>query len=226
MKALLRSFVVLALVLVTTGTATLAYFTSQVSATGNLITTGTLRLAIDGTGPGTGDSYWVAYDNGSGVTQLNAPFPTVTNMQPGETRDVYVGVRNMGTVPFDYRGWVTGTWGSEALDEQNMIAVTNVRRFGTACVDAQCVDLQGYYTGYGYTHIGPTPFTDFAGPITGYFGFNQSTGDADFTLDPMEAQIFRVSVTLSPLAENDFQGQTFTYALNVEAKQTNAPLWP
>lgn len=226
MKALLRSFVVLALVLVTTGTATLAYFTSEVSATGNLITTGTLRLAIDGTGPDTEDSYEVARDGGAG-TVLGDTFPTVEDMLPGETRDVYVGVRNIGTASFDYRAWVTGTWGNEDLDEQNMIAVTNVRRFGTGCADVQCQDLRAYYTGLGVTHIGPTPFTDFAGPITGYFGFMQGVfGDADFTLDPNEAQIFRVSVTLSPDADNDFQDQTFTYTLNVEAKQTNAPLWP
>jgi predicted ribosomally synthesized peptide with SipW-like signal peptide len=223
MKALLRSFVVLALVLATTGTATLAYFTSNVSATGNLITTGTLRLAVDATGPGTGDSYWVAYDDGSGVTRLNAPFPEVSNMQPGETRDVYVGVRNYGTLPLDYRAYVTGTWGDDDLDVQNVVSVTNVRRFGTACVDPQCVDLQGYYSSNGYTHIGPSPFTDFGGPITGYFGYNQTTGDAAFRLAPMEAQIFRVSVTLDEDAGNDFQGQTFTYTLNVEGKQTTAP---
>src|SRR5258706_4777112 len=116
MKNILRSVVVFGLVAATTVTATLGYFTSNVSATGNLIQTGTLRLALDSTLPGAGNAgYVVAYDNNGTVTQL-ANFPTVTDMAPGLTKSVYVAVRNIGTMPFDYRANITGSWGNPTID--------------------------------------------------------------------------------------------------------------
>lgn len=229
MKALLRSFVVLALVLVTTGTATLAYFTSQVSATGNLITTGTLRLAIDSTLFGGGNSgYVVAYDNGT-TTTPGLPFPEITGMQPGDTRSVYVTVRNIGNLPFDYRANFSGAWDDTSLNS-NVISVSNVRRFptGNCFGNVECQDIYYWLTGIPpFTHTGvDTAFGalgGMAGSGTSFFGHaNGVISDTVNTLLPNQFAIFQVDLTMSTGAGNAYQGQTFRYSMNAQAKQTNA----
>lgn len=234
MKTLLRSVFVLMSVLVLTGVASFAYFSSNVSATGNLIQTGTLRLALDSTAPGGGNAgYVVAYDNNGVVTQL-ANFPTITDMAPGITRSVYVAVRNIGSLPFDYRANVSGNWANATIDTgTNATYLTaTAQRLGTldCTVDAECNDIATWLNGFGYSQEGPTTTVIGLGDAhaTSFFGHPNTVSDGSYTLDngPSllgEYSVFKVDFTLSTAAGNDFQGQTFTWSLNAQAKQTTAP---
>lgn len=228
MKQVLRSMLVLVIVLGATAGSSLAFFTSSVSATNNLITTGTMRLAIDSTSIGGGNSgYVVAYDNGAGVTQLGN-FPTITNMLPGETRSIYTTIRNIGTTPFDYRANITGTWGNVTLDGTGYLTVSQVRRFptGNCFGDVECEDIYYWLTGIPpFTHTGvDTSFGSMGSAVSSsFFGhLDNALSDGVSTLAPNQFAIFKVDFTLNTAADNSFQGQTFTYSMNAQAKQQNA----
>lgn len=230
MKNLLRSALVLTASLSLAVVATLGYFTSNVSATGNLITTGTLRLALDSTLPGSGNAgYVVAYDNNGVMTQL-ANFPAITNVAPGDTRSVYVAVRNIGSLAFDYRANITGTWSNPTLDgsspNDTYLTVTAGRMDQVACTaDPECNDIQGWLTGFGFSIVGSstTPMIADNAHNTAFFGHPNLLSDGSYTLIQNQYSVFKLDFTLSTAAGNDFQGQTFTWALNAQSKQTTAP---
>ncbi|HEX6977603.1 MAG TPA: SipW-dependent-type signal peptide-containing protein [Patescibacteria group bacterium] len=223
MKTLLRAFVVTAVALAALTTATSAYFTANVTAANNQITTGTMTAYLGSWLTPTGDNtgQWVAYADATGNHQIGN-FPAITNVQPGETRSGYVVVANYGSLPFRYQGSASGSWstslGALGLPLVNsLITVPNIHRYaaGNCEADAYCEDIYYWLTNAGYTNIS-AGVGNFAGPVVG--------GDSPtFELNNMQFTIYRVDLTLDVTADNNYQGQTFNYTLNLQTKQVNAP---
>lgn len=117
MKKVLRSLTIVALALTLMVGASSAYFSSSVTAQDNVISTGTLMLAVDtaqnssyvGTW-GAPNAWEVVRQNLDGsVTQSNYFIPW-TNVAPGETNEYFVSVRNAGTIDANIRATATGSW--------------------------------------------------------------------------------------------------------------------
>lgn len=228
MKQVLRSFLTLVVVGAVVVGSTSAYFTSSVSAEDNEIVTGTLRLVLHSAQDG--QAYRVAYDDPTGeYAGLNtAPFPVLSNMTPGVEQYIYVSVSNWGTIPLNYRAMALGNWVDEDLDDSSnnaLMEVTEVRRLrpgSTTCSNsADCAALQGRLTNLNRTQVGgnhtlPGPVWGWFGD--GYHGLSRSLGADEFS-------IYRVGITLSTDAGNEYQGQEYNYLLMVDGKQTNAPHW-
>lgn len=223
MKTLIKSMLMIAVVVAATTRASLAYFTSQVTAADNQLTTGTLRLGVASTAFGGGNSgYWVAYDDGA--TGYDGPnIPTVTNMEPGVERSVYVAVANIGSLSFDYRAYALGAWVTGSGLDANMVSVNDVERYpaNNCLANVECEDIYYWLTGAGYTHVGPA--ATFGTPVTGMFGDMTGFDDLNFTLAPQQFAVYKIDVLLSVLADNQYQGQTYEYDLVTQAKQTVAP---
>lgn len=218
MKTLLRAFVVVGIALVALTGATSAYFTANVSATNNQITTGTMTAYVGTWANPTGDALgqWVAYADKTGNHQLGN-FPAITNVEPGVTKSGYVVVANYGSLPFQYRGTVVGDWVNDALNP-NFITVPNVHRYaaGNCEGDAYCADIYYWLTGAGYTNVSAGANDLIPSPYIG-------EGSADYQLSNLQFTIYRVDLQLSPDAGDEYQGETFNYTLNVNAKQVSAP---
>jgi hypothetical protein len=226
MKTLIKSLLTIAVVAVATVQATGAYFTSTVTAADNQLTTGTLRLGVASTAFGGGNSgYWVAYDDG--VSTVDGPnIPTVTNMEPGVERSVYVAVANIGSLSFDYRAFALGEWTSNTSLDDSYVSVVDVERYpaGNCMANVECEDIYYWLTGAGYTHVGPVWAS--GGPVTGMFGSGTVWSDGNFTLAPQQFAVYKVDVMLSTAADNTYQGQTYEYDLVTQAKQLIAPWTP
>lgn len=238
MKKILRSIVVLGALLVSTTVGTLGYFSASVSATNNLIQTGTLAVNVATTAPGSGNlGYWV---NVGGVQVAN--FPAMTNAAPGVPFYFYVAVANGGTLPFDYRaevapyGGVSNTCPNGWYDTSDVcqpslspavVDVTNVYRFSgepdNCESDPECLDLYTWLTvNNSYNMLGSVVFMNNP---TQPFGHPDTVSNGSYTLPAQnDYSIYRVQVTLDPDATtNAYQNMRFRYTLNVAAKQTNAP---
>ncbi len=239
MKQILRTLAIGSLVITSAVVATVGYFTSNVTAPGNLITTGTLRAAIDSTNTTTnpttilpnGAGYVVAYDL-NGVTTLGTRLPDITGMLPGNTRSVWFSIRNIGTTTFDYRANFSGTWGNPTLDGENAVTVTQIHRYqNDFCASVVgCENIYYWLTnGYGYTNVGNVAdlggLTGAVSPTgTAYFGNAGGATDGVNVLAANQFTLFRVDFKLDELvADNDYQGKTLTYNLNLQTKQTTAP---
>lgn len=235
MKKLLRSLAIGSLVITSAVVATVGYFSSNLTATGNLITTGVLQSAIDSTANTTtsipGGTGYVVVTDYQGTVSPVAPFQTLTNVQPGETRSVWFSIRNVGSIAFDYRAYFSGSWGDNALDTQNMVSATQVHRYpADNCSGiAGCNNIYYWLTGYGNTNVATD--TDFGsiGVVlptpsgTGWFGHPNAVSNGSSTLAPNQFALFRVDFKLDENAGNDFQNKTFTYALHSYTKQLTAP---
>ena len=214
MKTLVKSLLTIVMTVALVGLTTAAYFTANVSATGNTITTGTLKSSVDSENGSTG--YVVAYADAAG-NHLVSPFTAITNWAPGETRDVYLAVRNWGTIPFKYQAAITGSWGNSTLDNQNMVTVSNVKRYASVDCDGAetgCMNIYNWEPLNGATWQTGLAKVEQSGPVTGWYSPATSN-----VVDPNRYSVHKVSVTLNPFAGNDFQEQTFTYTLNLQTTQ-------
>jgi predicted ribosomally synthesized peptide with SipW-like signal peptide len=225
LKKVLKSVLVLSLVLATGVGASRAYFTSTVTAADNQVEAGTLRLAVDATGhtesnydPDSEAGYWVAYDDGT-QTVTNQPFEKLDKMQPGEVQSVYVGVRNFGNLPLDYRFFFDGSWpnGDDRNQGNKNIRVERVHRFATGdCQgDWGCGNLRDYYQDKGYTWASVSRRNEdnlYLGQIY----------EEDASLEEEEFNVYRLDFKMLESAGNEYQGQVFTYDMTTEAKQVNA----
>ena len=125
----------------------------------------------------------------------------VSNWAPGDQSFVNFDVKNVGTLPVNLRGFATGTWGDSGLDSQNMVKVIQVER----------------WDGSNWVNI----LSNSSG-ITGYFYWSPNgTNTALYTVTSGDRAQLRLTVEFDPDAGDDFQNQTFTSSLQVEAKQTN-----
>ncbi|HTK03462.1 MAG TPA: SipW-dependent-type signal peptide-containing protein [Alphaproteobacteria bacterium] len=217
MKNLLRSFVVVAIALTSLAGATNAYFTANVSASNNQITTGTMVAYVGSWLNPTGDAngQWVAYADKTGNHQIGN-FPAITNVEPGVTQSGYVVVANYGSIPFHYQGTASGAWVNPALNPSYMTVPIIHRYAANNCeADAYCEDIYYWLTNAGYTNISAGA-TDFAGPVV---GDPAGPASGNFSLSNMQFTIYRVDLQLSGAADNTYQGETFNYTLNVNASQ-------
>lgn len=131
-----------------------------------------------------------------------------TNWQPGEERLVNFDVKNTGSLPVQLRGFATGAWSDAALDAQNAVKVTKVERWNGSAWEIVAANPSGLTGFFYYSNDG----TD-----TGTFVNVASSSRAQFQL----------TVKLDSTAGNDFQGETFTSALTIQARQTTAgATWP
>lgn len=215
MKNLLRSFVVVGVALAALTTATGAYFTANVTAANNQITTGTMVAYVGTwlTPTGNATGQWVAHADKDG-NHVDGSFPAITNVEPGVTKSGYVVVANFGSLPFRYRGVVTGSWVGGG--DSSLIQVGNVYRYAADnCQgDAYCEDIYFWLHGYGWTNVSAgAGVVPVAG---GYIGGDSS----EFELNNLQFTIYKVDLQLSTEADNSYQGKTFNYTLNVDAKQT------
>ena len=221
LKTLLRSFVVTMVAVVALVGATAAYFTANVTSSGNQITTGTMTAYIGSWLNPTGDAtgQWVAYADKTGNNQIGN-FPAITGVEPGETESGYVVVANHGSLPFHYQGTATGAWVNSSLINSYM-TVPNIHRYAANnCeADAFCEDIYYWLTNAGYSNVSAGA-DNFSGPIVGDTG----PDSGNFRLDNLQFTIYRVDLQLNPLADNTYQGETFNYTLNVNAGQLSQPL--
>lgn len=223
MKTLLRSTLVIVATLTLLAGTSVAYFTSNVQATGNVVQTGTLRAAIYSADAQ--NFWWVAYDDGT-TTVLGTPLSPVTNMAPGETRTVYYAVANhtSGSLPFKYRTYYTGTWSNEGNAGLMSLTLGRVAQNGAGCAaDASCANLRAQMNAAGYVEAAGAYTSTNVGPFnTGYYGGTEvlaASASHEYT-------IYRMDMTLDgPGTGNAYQGQTFTYAVNLESTQTPVGAW-
>ncbi|KKQ95817.1 MAG: hypothetical protein UV74_C0013G0422 [Candidatus Woesebacteria bacterium GW2011_GWB1_43_14] len=223
MKTLLRAFVITAVALTALTTATSAYFTANVTASNNQITTGTMTAYVGSWLNPTGDAtgQWVAYADATGNYEIGN-FPVIANVEPGVTQYGYVVVANYGSLPFQYQGTAFGSWVNTtgALGEplvNSLMTVPSIHRYPTGNCEGNlyCADIYYWLTNAGYTNVSAGS-NDFAGPIVG-------GASSDFQLNFKEFTIYRVDLTLDSSANNNYQGQTFNYTLNLQTKQVSAP---
>lgn len=190
---------------------------------------GTLRMGIDSLSSEAGAiPYRVAADGDSSVTPQ--ALPAITNLQPGSVSSVYFAVRNTGSLNFDYRGNLQGSWGDPTLDNAQKLQLSNVHRFDLSdCLaDDMCkrlnnwlaVDPQAVLTG---NKLSTGAMGAMSGASGVNFGHPNTYSDGSFTLSPHQYSILRMEFTLDASAGNEFQGKNFTYTLNAQAKQTTAP---
>lgn len=168
------------------GGAAFAYFSETAQSTGNTLTTGSLDISIT-------DQNADTEFTGESI---------VSNWAPGQEALVNFDVKNVGTIPVNFRGSASGTWGNPALDVQNMVKVTKVERWNGAAWETIAANNSGIT---GDIYYSPT-----------------GTNTALFELAPNERAQLQLTVVLDETAGNDFQTETFTATLGVDAKQTNA----
>lgn len=205
MKRILKSVFTIAAVLAVLGTGTKAYFSSTVTAQDNVITTGTLLLAVDTAQNNTYVGTWgfpnaweVVRQNADGsVTQSNFFIPW-TGAAPGESFDYFVGVRNAGTIDANIRATATGAWvsgpgfgtdGCPATAEganASLVSVTNVHLYaaapGSGCEShIGCRNLRdGLLTGSWMTLSGLTA-GDKTAPDSGMYFYGTTNGNTTST---------------------------------------------
>lgn len=221
-KKILKSILVLAIVLATAGTATKAWFTSNVTAANNQIQTGTLRAAIGTTADvmGAGSGYTVVYDN-NGATLQVAYFPVITNIQPstaGQTayeKDIYVAVFNTGSLAFNYRSDILGSWITPGDGDASLMQVRRIHRYATNNWEGEWgpFNIRTWLNAIGYAWQ-PGVTADSWSDWTGIFDDGQ-------TVNSMSYQVYKVSVGLSSGADNTYQDGDYQYAMYLETKQVN-----
>lgn len=174
------------------GGSAFAFFTDTATSQNNTFATGTLDVSITDQNEDT-------------------PFESqaiVSNWAPGEEALVNFDVKNVGTLPVQLRGFATGTWGNEALDNQDKVKVTRVERFNGSSWETLLTNSNG---------------------ITGLFYYTNNGLDngSFFDVAPGGRAQFRLTVKLDDTAGNDFQSKSFASVLTVQARQTtNGALWP
>ena len=168
--------------------ATFAFFTSQANSTGNTFSAGTLEVNV--------------LDQNADSAFANEVL--ATNWVPGEEAFVNFDVKNDGSIPMNFSGFATGTWGDVGLDGQNMVKVVNVERWDGASWVSIISDTNGITGVIYYTNDGT------------------NTG-LPFDIAPGSRAQLRLTVEFDEDAGDDFQDGVFTSTIQVNAKQTNAP---
>ncbi len=228
MKKFLRAWVIIMVVLVATTASSIGFFFSHVSAQNNQINLGSLKVMVSSIGS-TGPGFVLAKDVNSQTSQL-ANFSPIADLLPGQSKSVYIAIQNVGSLPFDYRANFLGSWGDPQLDAQNVFVVAGVKRFpaGDCQSDAKCSDLLNWeLANPGSESTGPAsdfgPQPSLTAASSTFFGHQDLVSDGINTLSPHQFAIFKADLTLKDSADNSFQGKNFTYSMNIQTKQTNAP---
>jgi len=245
-KRIIKSLLVLTVVLATAGTATRAWFTSQVTAADNQIVTGTLLLAIDSTRTHTYVGTWgypdayVVVEDVDGVSTPYYTFEPWTNAEPGAYAvydgvwprpagnfSAWLAIRNKGSLEENYRAYALGDWidgprfgtsgcPSLAGAVDMLVSVANVHRYPSD-------DCQGSQECANlYYGLKTGPWTNKAGVTADNSGPVAGYYNDFLSLAANEFVIYRVDFNLSSTADNCYQGATYEYDLVGQAKQLSA----
>lgn len=127
-----------------------------------------------------------------------------TNWQPGEERLVNFDVKNTGSLPMNIRGFATGSW-----------------NFSPSAGDKVTVTKVEAWNGSSWSTLA-------TGPVTGYFYYSPTgTNTGLYIVNGGDKAQIQITVKLDESAGDEFQGKTFTAALQAEGKQTNdTTTWP
>ncbi|HLN18616.1 MAG TPA: TasA family protein [Patescibacteria group bacterium] len=175
-----KSLAVIAFVVITVAGATYAWFNDQGQVNGTS-TTGDIELRI--------------YDQNT----TNAFNFHLTNLAPGETKQLNFDIANVGTLPQYLRGWITGEWGDSSLDE-NLMQIVRVERWTGSAWDTLTSNDNG---------------------ITGAFYYSPNGTDSNlFQVDPNNRAQLRLTVKLDEDANNTYENRTFNAQLTIQARQT------
>ncbi len=224
-KNIIRLFLLFALLLAVGSMATWAYFTTSSKIANNQVKAGELSSEVDAIDFDTRNTSVIFTQIGKKSTQVNT-LPTM-RISPGETRAVLFAIRNTGQDPFMFQANFTGTWGSPVLDSESGLTITNVRQHGlvTCASDPYCTKLSTWIqTGTSFSQF-DSPFDsgnlgNVTGPTgSGFFGQQGNGNDLMFELKPNRFLVFQADFFMPFDTNNDFQGQTFSYNLNVLTKQ-------
>ncbi len=226
-RRILKSLLVLTVVLATAGTAARAQFTSNVTAADNVIEVGTLRSGVGTTTDvtGSGTAYTVVYDNDGTETQV-AYFPVLENMQPSnygqndEERSVYMVVYNRGTLPFNYRFTVNGSWVGGGGTPSYM-QLRHVHRYASNDWEGEWgpLNIRSWLNGVGYSW--ETGVTANTWNYSSGLGLNNWFNDSS-SVGSKKYQIYKLTFGLSSSAGNGYQGRSYQYSVSLGTKQTNA----
>ncbi len=254
MRKVLKSLLVLALTVGIGVSATGAYFSSTVLAEDNVISTGTLLMAVDtsdpeldgGLTPTWGTHAWnVVQEAADGDMVVSGKkFVAWDNVAPGDTYSYYVGIRNMGTIDAEVRSMATGEWvdGPRLVGDDScplpadanasLVQVSNVHQFASGNCNGEtgCENIYYSLTNAGWTNVsGLSAANAMFDPDDGYYygnvgGSGQEEG-THYLMGEDEFAIYRVDVELDPLTGNCYQGATYNFDLAVQGKQEADPLW-
>lgn len=186
-KILMSGFSIVSALALMGGSA-FAYFTSQAQATDNTFSAGTLSVNL-----------LDQNQNSAFTTEALA-----SNWMPGDETLINFDVRNTGTIPANFSGFATGSWGVPELDAENAVKVTKVERWNGSAWETLLNESNGITGVFYYTSNGT------------------NTGTA-FDVAPGDRAQLQLTVKFDENANDDFQSKVFTSNITVNAKQVNAP---
>ena len=239
MKRLIKSVLLLSMVVGVVGFSSRALFSSSVTSTDNVITTGTLMAAVDSTQNHTSvvgtwtfpNAYNVVRDVDGNIV-VGDPLESWTGAAPNDVFSYWVAVRNRGTVPFTFIANAVGDWetlpriGTAACNadgiytvadaDQYLVSVTNIHRYaatptGGCESNIECQNIRNALIGLGTWTTATTAGADDLTPAEIMAGDGTVIGANEFA-------IYRVYVQLGD-ADNCYQGATYNFDFTVDATQ-------
>jgi predicted ribosomally synthesized peptide with SipW-like signal peptide len=193
MKKILGSILTIAVVAGVAVAATGAYFTDTAQVTNNIITSGTLDLALGGTIP-------IQVDN--------------INLAPGDTIDppAYIELRNTGTLDMLFRMYIDPVSNVGNLASQLNVVIT---------INPSLYVYTDGYLPYGPANtVIWTGTLDQLFGQSGALDNEDAAFDHDgWPLNPGYAAVYKVEVELDSGANNDYQGKTFNGTIVAEGTQ-------
>jgi predicted ribosomally synthesized peptide with SipW-like signal peptide len=218
MEVKMKKIVVLAslvLIAALVGVGALGVFTSSDTSTGNLFSTGTLIVHLNG-------------QNTAGNPATHAHF-NVSNLAPGDTVTAYVEVRNDGTLPMLFRMYLPS---GSVSDSSGLASQLKVR-----------VTLRPaeYAAPTGYTAYGSTDdvLVDWGAgqSVANLIGVENALDNVEAAQEnppwPLYEDyiaIYKIEVNLPLDTGNAYQGKSFSGTLQIDATQydnqdLNAVIW-
>jgi len=132
--------------------------------------------------------------------------PVISNWAPGQETSVRFNVDNTGSLPVHLRAFALGSWNEAALDD-DMVKVIKAEYYKES--SSSWVTIKSDSNGLAdYIYYSP-----------------DGTDSALWELAGGATEQIKLSVLFDSAADNAYQGKTYTAAITVEAKQTNAPSW-
>lgn len=201
-KILVLSSLVLIAALV--GAGALGVFTSSNTSTGNIFSTGTLIVHLNG-------------QNNSGQPATHAHF-NVSNMAPGDTVTAYVEVRNDGTLPMLFRMYLPSGSVSDSAGLASQLKVKVTLRPAE------------YATPIGYTAYGSTDDVlvdwGYGLSVANLIGVENALDNVaaaqenpPWPLHEDYVAIYKIEVNLPLETGNEYQGKSFSGTLQIDATQ-------
>lgn len=190
MRKLLVSVLMISLLALLVGGATMAYFTDSESVAGNYFTTGTVDVATGG----------------------SLPFE-VTGMAPGDSVTDYLIVKNDGDLDMLFRVWASWVNDAEFAKQFTVDVVLNPTGEGPGIPD-------GYtqYGSDGADTFDSKTIYQLTNANNAYNNHDAYFTDG-WPMPPGYAAVYKITVTLNKNAGNEWAGRTFRATMKVDATQ-------